>query len=215
MDLALLKKMRVYPTDAALAGLIPEAGSGESTLIKADISLFHAAPSLQVSDEGAPPELSEYDMGFQEGQAKANIVYQDTITVMQTALDRLQAEMTSMARQIEQSHLSALANCLRVVFPSLMQGGTDLELQTLLKNACESALKGQIQLRVHPDDHTHCERLCAGQDIKITADKTLTPLQMRLQWIGGGADIDCQAVAALCLNHLDAASNQSREQSNE
>jgi len=214
MDLTLLKKMDVYPTDAEMAGLIPEASSGETTLIKADISLFHDAAPLQTSiveelcELSEPPEISEYDMGFQEGQAKADIVYQDTIKVMQAALDKFQAELSSMAQHIEQSHLSALTKCLGAVFPRLMQGGTDLELQTLLQGACNSALNGQIQLNVHPDDQAYCEHLCADKDIIIEADESLTPLQMRLQWAGGGADIDCKSVAETCLSHLDAASHQ-------
>ena len=38
MDLALLKKMNIYQADAVLQDLIPQAASGESTLVKADIS---------------------------------------------------------------------------------------------------------------------------------------------------------------------------------
>ena len=211
MDIALLKKMHVYPTDAAPVGLMPDAGSSESTLIKADISLFHDMPASEVSAQGETSEISDYDVGFQEGHAKADLVYQDTIKVMQMALDNLQNEMASMARQIERSHLSAVAICLRAVFPRLMRGGTDLELKSLLQDACGSSLKGQIQLRVHPDDKAHCEQLCTEQDIVITADKSLSPLKMSLQWIGGGADIDCQAVAAHCLDQIDAASHQPGE----
>ncbi|MDB2438736.1 hypothetical protein N9W89_08485 [Hellea sp.] len=211
MDTALIKKIDVYSAGAALDVILPKAESKESTLIKADISLFHEIPSVKLPLEEPSSGLSNYDVGFEKGQAKADAVYKDAIKVMQTALDNLQAEMGSIAQQIEASHLSALATCLRAVFPSLMQGGTDLELQTLLQKACGSTLKGQIQLRVHPDDQTHCEELCADQDIDITVDKTLAPLQMSLHWTGGGANIDCQAAATFCLSQLNAALNQSKE----
>ncbi len=207
MDFTLIKKMDIYPTDAALAGLIPSRESGETTLIKADISLFHQSTPLPESSlEAGHPLLSDYEAGLAEGQSRAETLYQDTVSVMQRAVSALEAELASMARQIERSHLSAVSDCLRAVFPALMRGGTDLELQAILEKACGSTLKGRIQLSFHPDDQAYCEQLCEGaQDITLAPDPSLAPKQMCLKWIGGGGEIDCQGTAKACLTHLETA----------
>lgn len=207
MDRALLNKMDVYPADVTSENLIPQARGGESTLIKADISCFHEAPPVRAvaSELEEAPIKSDYDQGFERGQEDAKAVYQETINVMQAALDGMQANLISISREIEASHLSSLASCLRAVFPALMRGGTDLELQSVLQNACSSALKGQIQLYVNPEDQSHCESFCKDRDILISVDEALQPLQMRLKWDGGGADIDCLSVATLCLERIGAA----------
>ena len=130
---------------------------------------------------------------------------------MQAALDGLQNNLATISQEIEASHLSALASCLRAVFPALMRDGTDLELQSLLQHACSSALKGQIHLYVNPEDQSHCEEICKGRDILITEDEALQPLEMRLKWDGGGADIDCLSVATLCLERIGAVGHENSE----
>ena len=113
MDNALLKKMHCFSADVDLVGLIPEASRQHSTLIEADISCFHdAPPAIETATEENSPELSDYELGFHQGQKKSAAIFQDTIKVMQEALDRLQSELTTIAQQIEAGHLSALAECL-------------------------------------------------------------------------------------------------------
>lgn len=206
MDIGLFKKMDVHPSDVASNTISTMAKREATTLIKPDISRFHEPPRVIAieCEEDDTPLVSDYDQGFEQGQEQSNAVYQDTIKVMQAALDLLQAERDSIAREIEANHLSAIAACMRAVFPELMRRGTDLELQAVLKLACGSALKGQVHLLVHPDDESHCEKFSRDQDILISTDDALRPLQMRLQWTGGGADIDCLSVASRCLDSLSA-----------
>ncbi|MEP6342118.1 MAG: hypothetical protein ABJ275_02300 [Maricaulaceae bacterium] len=213
MDIELFKKMDVYPSDVTSETITKTAKSESSTLIKPDISRFHE-PSLEIeveTVEDSTPLVPDYDEGFKQGQEQSNAnyqqeiaVHQDTIKVMQAALDLLQTERASVVREIEANYLSAIGACMRAVFPALMRGGTDLELQAVLKLACGSALKGQVHLMVHPDDESHCEKFSRDQDILVSTDDALKPLQMRLQWSGGGADIDCLSVASRCLESLSA-----------
>ena len=206
MGMDLFKKLHVFPSDIIPTDLTAETTSGVSTLVKPDISCFHeSAVALGGGNGDGQPIVSDYDQGFKQGQEQSNAAFQDTIKIMQTALDELQADFASITREIEAGYLSVIADCLRAIFPVLMRGGTDLELQSVLKHACNSALKGQIQLFVHPDDQSHCEALCREKDILVTVDDALKPLQMRLKWAGGGADIDCLSVASLCLERLNAA----------
>lgn len=60
MDIALLKKMNVYAPDQEIAGLITDDEEPTSTLIKADISLFHQMPeraAKQREPESAQPDM--------------------------------------------------------------------------------------------------------------------------------------------------------------
>ncbi len=208
MDQALRNKILVYETPETKGDRQPLAEGGQSTLIEAGVALFHAMPEAPLGlEEIEDIVISQYDLGFQEGEARANALHHSAIEVMQQALDKIHAESKILVKQIEQSHLSAVAKCLRVVFPTLMDRGIDLELQTVVKNACGWALNGQVELIVHPDALPHCERLRGEQDMQITTDETLEPKQIRLNWVGGGAEIDCQTVASLCLDCLDPESN--------
>lgn len=84
MDIALLKKMNVYAPDQEIAGLTPDDEEPTSTLIKADISLFHQMPeraprltepeNLQPDMEIIPPEPEEDEVEAQvpEEETKAD-----------------------------------------------------------------------------------------------------------------------------------------------
>lgn len=56
MDLALLKKMNVYAPEQDIAGLATDGQGESSTLIKADISLFHKMPEKRETSKPAPVE---------------------------------------------------------------------------------------------------------------------------------------------------------------
>ena len=208
MDPALRNKIVVYPTLETTREGISSGERGPSTLIEAGAALFHASPDTSSGpDQIEGLAVSQYELGFQEGETAANALHQSTIDVMQQALDKIHTEYKDLVAQIEQSHLAAVLKCLRTVFPALMDQGIDIELQTIVKNACGSTLNGQIQLIVHTDALPHCERLSADQDIDIAPDETLAPKQIRLNWNGGGADIDCQSLASHCLACLNSQQN--------
>ncbi len=225
MDVALLKKMNIYPTEAATAGLIPDASQGESTLVKADVSLFHEMPLSSARDTSAPsskpydipeapPETSaateamqtaDYDSGLADGKAQSDAIYEDTIVILQKSVDALQSKLSEMANEIEHSHMAAVVDCFRSMMPSLVQKATDLELQSVIRQACSAASEGTVQVRVHPDDHVHTQRLCQTNPSKIsvTADAAIARGSIGVEWVSGGAEINCQAAADACLALLD------------
>ena len=226
MDVSLLKKMNIYPTEAASAGLIPPATTGESTLVKADISLFHDMPLSSVDSkpvptpqpQSIPDEVnptasddkssgSDYAAGLADGKAQSDIVYEDTISILQKSVDALQSKLGGMAKDIEKSHMAAVAECLHALMPSLKQKATDLELQKVIQQACSPASEGTVQVRVHPDDHAHTQRLCQphGSKISVTVDALLAPGDVGVEWVSGGAEINCEAAVDACLSLLGSA----------
>ena len=212
MDQALRNKIVVYPTPESTSESMSVEERGRSTLIEAGVALFHAMPdSPSGPDQVEDLAISQYELGFQEGEARANALHESAIEIMQEALDKIHTEYRGLVTEIERSHVSAVAKCLRIVFPTLMDKGIDIELQTIVKNACGAALNGTVQLLVHPDALPHCERLSGDQDIHIITDETLAPKQMRLNWTGGGADIDCESFASRCLACITSQPNNQSE----
>jgi len=212
MDGSLLKKMSTFQAHADPGEPDRHTDQERSTLIKANIAVFHGEPDSPVNlqddhSEDLEPVLSDYEAGLQDGRAQSEAVFQDTISVMQNVLDTLQAERHNIAREIEQSHLSSLLNCWNAIFPALTENGTAYEIHTIIKNACEATLKGSIRLDVNPDDKKACEQLCRAfvQEIAIQPDPSLAPEQVRVQWQGGGADIDSLSIAKQCQFKLETA----------
>jgi|GEM_PF-6848818 len=212
MDQALLKKISVFAGETALA----EPGSGQGpepeSVIKADFAVFHETPDKIAAPQGdnsaeQTPALSDYEAGLADGQAQAELLFKDTIAVMQNALDSIQSKLHNITREIELSHLSALSKCWDAISPALVQNGTAFEIQSIIQNACDARLQGYIQIEVHPDDRIPCEQLCQAFDheIRIESDPSLAQKQIRIQWRGGGAEVDCAEAAKQCQAQLQAA----------
>ncbi len=235
MDLALLKKMKVYAPDTQIAGLISEGETPESTLIKADFSMFHEMPTASMTarhgtitpstiapkdpavdqtkvdqtppQEVKPPVENDYDKGYKDGKAKADGVHLGTIKLLQSAVDTLQAELKNMASDIERSHLSHVVNSLRAAFPSLMSTGLHAELLSILTEVCSVAETGFVTLHVHPDDEGGCKDMCKahGLEVNIIIDEEMQPGHIKALWQNGGAEIDCKSVSDACLARAEAA----------
>ncbi len=208
MDIALLKKMMVYPTDAKLAGLIPEEGDGPSTLIKADISLFHEGPRpVETRSEPKDALPSEYERGLAEGKAKSDAVHSETIKLLQNAVNTMQSQMGARVKEIEQGHLSVMKSFMEAIFPTLMRTGIEAELQEILKEASSLSDAAKILLSVHPEDIEICERVCQAHsdNIIISGVNDIPKGQVKIEWNQGGAMVDCQSIADRCLQIAEAA----------
>lgn len=230
MDIAILKKMSVYAAETKVAELLRQEEVSESTLIKADISLFHQLPDnsgrkdqvkdAQKDEEPSPTATDdevevprtlspreEYERGVADGKSQSDAVHQETIKLLQNAVNKMQEDLEKMARRIEASHLSAVATILESVFPELVQQQTEQELVDVLRTTCGTAVQGQVVLSVHPDDLARCETLCETHAFKVmlVADESIPPLRPRISWQDGGAGIDCQSVAASYLDSMKTA----------
>ncbi|MGJ8562355.1 MAG: hypothetical protein ACSHXY_02275 [Alphaproteobacteria bacterium] len=192
MDGSILKKVNVYPAGNGQLGQIQSPNYTEVNVISADIGVFHQTP--QTSRKDKPAELPELDYaaGLRDGKAKSDLVYQNTISVMQKALDAFKVEIKTIAAQIEFDHLSALNACLTSAVPSLMKHGTGAEIHKLIAQTSEATLNGDVHFRVHPDDHEDCQRLCEMKrtGIIVTADSSLSAKQIKVEWQNGGAEIN-------------------------
>lgn len=207
MDAALLRKINIYPTGAGRPGLERDTDFTHSKVVEPDPSMFHGADDAGAKDTPeAEPEL-DYDTGFKDGKAQSDLMYQNTISVMQQTLASLQSEMSKVRQHIEKQHLAMVQACLNATFPALMAAGSGQEILALITQITEQGVKGKIQFIVHPDAQDTCQRLCELQvsDFTITTDPTLTPQQVRVSWEQGGSEIDCESTAHSIEMQLDAA----------
>jgi len=208
MDNALRQRLETFPTKPQADGLIHPTQSEPSTLIKADISMFHDMPDISIAAHpSAAPQLSPYELGVQEGESRASLVYEDTLRIMETTLASLKAQVGAISQQIEQDHFAAVSCCLEALFPALAKTSAYAEVQSILQNLSSATLEGGIALTSHSHHMPDLERLCAAQEtaIKLIADDGLETGAIDVQWQGGGAVINCDAVHTACLSALEKA----------
>lgn len=233
MDVALLKKMKVYAPDSHIVGLPDDSDAEESTLIKADISIFHKLPeqkaqpahqSLEPVESEAepvqleeaepaspepaapePPRVSDYDAGFEAGKANAQAMHQSTIDLLQKTVSSLQSDIQSIVKDVERAHLSFVSKAMQAAFPALIDAAVSAELIKLFEQGYAQAGKGNVSLLVSPGDHEKIATLCTEKKIRITviADEEIEPGQMRAVWGQGGGDINCQEIANSCLKYVE------------
>lgn len=208
MDNALLKKITQYPDNATELGHIESPDFTQNTVISADIGVFHQTGHIDVEDaqeiSDAEPD-QDYDAGVRDGKAQSDLVYLNTISVMQNALDELQAKIGAIAADIEVSHLSAINTCLKAAVPSLVKTGTASEVQKLISEVAQTSLATGLKFKVHPDGAKDCARLCElnGQDIQVISDPSLNPAQVQLHWENGGVDLNSGDVFQSFLQKLE------------
>lgn len=208
MDNALRQRMVTFPTKAQVEGLINPTHSEPSTLIKADIALFHESPDVSaISHRSAAPPYSDYDLGVQDGEAKASLIYEDTIRLMEAALASLKGEVSALLQQIEKDHFAAVSTCLQAISPGLTKASAHMEILTIVRNLSSATLEGDIEMTSHSDNMSDLERLCASQTqaIKLVENNSLALGTVEVKWLGGGAIIDTEAVQKACSDVLKKA----------
>lgn len=196
MDLALLKKMQVYAPESDIIGLPDEADSQESTLIKADISIFHKIPGrdegpeleeavvidaggtveagadtgeVEFTEPDVPevPKISDYDAGFEAGKANAQVMHQSTIDLLQKTVSSLQSDLDTIVKEVERAHLSFVSEAMQAAFPALIDAAVSAELVELFEQAYSQAGTGNVLMHVCPDEQKSIAALCAEKNIDI------------------------------------------------
>lgn len=212
MDNALVRKIDIYPTLAQEAGLITNLETGVSTLVKADVSLFHAPSTYRQVNEPsieAATERTDYEKGFQDGAQQSELVYKETVELMETALEALKSQICDISRKIEVSHLTVLSECLRAVLPSLADMAADFEVQNLIREACSQALHGKVQLMAHPDSLEKLSKSTAHvtDNLALEAHPSLSPGNVQIKWASGGGHVNAHAASENCLAVIETALN--------
>lgn len=208
MDNALMKKVTQYPEVAGELGQIQSPNFTQSTVISADISVFHQtdSPGFQDAEELSEIEPEQdYEAGLRDGKAQSDLVYLNTISVMQNALDELQAKIGVISNDIEAKYLSAISLCLKTAVPGLVKTGTATEVQNMIAETAKMSLSTDLEFRVHPDSVEDCERLCElnGKTIEVTSDANLAPSQVQLHWQNGGVNLNSDEIFQAFMQRLE------------
>lgn len=221
MDSALRKKIGSYgpsfdtphdPVDSPAPLGLGRAGK----VYKTDFAVFHTdsrreptEPTSETSEKTITEAdlKAQYDAGVKAGKAQSDQVYEDTIKIMQNALDTLQERMAHVGKQIEGKYLSMLSECLKAVFPAMMSKATGLEVKNILEDACKLTDEGNIHIIMHPDAIEPVRTLSArhSADFTLETNPSLSPHTVRVFWKYGGSDIDCKKVADSVLDCLESA----------
>lgn len=209
MDNALMKKAVQYPAESRELGHIQSPNFTQNNVITADLTVFHDSPRMDFEEaEDVLDEVPQptYDDGVRDGKAQSDLVYLNTIGVMQKALDELQEKIKEVASDIEIRHLSAVTACLKTAMPSLVASGTAGEVQKLISEVSKLSLSANLQFRAHPDGVDDCKRLCelSAANIDVTADPELEVGQVQLLWKNGGAEVNTSEVMQSFLQRLDS-----------
>lgn len=204
--LSLIARQAVFTQDASLDSSVGSpidspTDSSESTLVKADASIFHPLPDTLMSQEPESLDPAGYDAGFAAGQAQSERVFKETITMMEGVLAGLQSDLSDIVKAIEHSHARAIRASLSAVLPQLAQDAMISEIERVLIEASQSALDGKIEARIHPENMALKQYIEEhhAQDITLALDMTQTASGVSFVWNGGGVDIDPVGVAQSCM----------------
>ncbi len=204
-----LKSQAVKPTSLFARQTVfvsPEdAAETSSTLYKADASVFHPMPeprSPQMSEAGEP---NAYEAGFTAGKNQTERMYKETITMMENVLSALKNDISAMTRDIEASHNRAIVQSLRALLPDLAEQTLITEMARIIKEANQTALEGQISVRIHPENRGLSQYFDTAEhaDISILYDEKQSLTGLAFIWQGGGVDLDPIQVSEACLSLLD------------
>lgn len=196
--LSLIARQAVFTQDGSVDSPL---NSSESTLVKADASVFHPLPETPPSHEAEGLDPAGYDAGFAAGQAQSERVFKETITMMEGVLAGLQSDLSDTVKAIEYSHARAIRASLSAVLPQLAQHAMISEIERVLIEAAQGALEGKIEARIHPDNSAlkHYIEERHAQDITLALDTMQTASGVSFVWNGGGVDIDPVGVAQSCM----------------
>lgn len=203
----------------------PDSHSGMSKVILTDISRFHPAeqqnpaglldmPILdgrKVSNPATCQSVDDYQTGFDAGQAQAETVYNQSIAVMQEALNRLQEAVNAAASQIETGHAAVVQACLEALLPKLADHSLRREMEQIINAGTQGLLCGEITARFHPDNQIACDFLRPiaerkeGQKLALNLQMSgdMDPQSVSFEWSHGGADISPHDVVNACLEPLN------------
>lgn len=197
--LSLIARQAVFTQDTTV-------DTPESTLLKADASVFHPLPETSTPPESEALDPAGYEAGFAAGQSQSERLFKETITMMEGVLAGLQSDLSNVTKTIEHSHARAVRACISAVLPALAQQAMVSEIERVLMDVSKGALEGRLEARIHPENTVLKDYIedSHAQDISLVLDATQTASGISFVWNGGGVDIDPVGVAQSCLSVIGA-----------
>ena len=129
--------------------ITPQPDSG---VIYPDMAKFHPGGGGAISGQSRAARQIDYANGFEAGKAEASEMYEQTIRVMEAALEGLKSSMKDITRDMETSHGEVVKQCLQALLPELSQEILRHEIQCVISEAATSQADIRLSVNLNPDN---------------------------------------------------------------
>ena len=144
-------------------------------------------------------------------------MYEQTIRVMETALEALKSSIGQLKQDVESSHGEVVKQCLHALLPDLAQQILRQEIENVLTEAAKSHAACELIVTVHPDNDIGKSFLlnAFGKSISVVESADLDLSAVHFSWGSSKSEIDPIKTAQTCLTLLGVCREQelAREQS--
>lgn len=124
----------------------------DSAVIYPDMAKFHPGGGGAISGQSRAARQIDYTNGFEAGKAEAAEMYEQTIRIMEAALEGLKSSMKAMTRDMETSHGEVVKQCLQALLPELSQEILRHEIQCVISEAAALQADLRLSVNLHPDN---------------------------------------------------------------
>lgn len=129
-----------------------ETTKQDSAVIYPDMTKFHPGGSGGFPGQGSAARQAEYSNGFEAGKAEAAEMYEQTIRVMESALEALKSSMQKVKQDLETSHGEVVKQCLQSLLPELSQEILRNEIYCVISEAKKSELDLRLTVKINPQN---------------------------------------------------------------
>lgn len=183
----------------------------ESSVLYPDMTKFH--PGGDGAGQGRAARQADYMEGFEAGKAEAAQMYEQTIRVMENALDGLKSSMAQMKQDVESSHGEVLKHCLHALLPELAQDIFRQEMQSVITEATKSQVNPNLTVKLHPENDVAKSFLQKGFDgtLYFVEREEMESSAVHFSWGDSATEINPIKTAQTCLDLLGIASGTERK----
>ena len=184
--------------------------SEESSAVFPDMALFHPGGEGLTSGRSRASQQADYKAGFDAGKAEATQMYEQTIRVMEDALEALKSSIGQLKQDVESSHGEVVKQCLHALLPDLAQQILRQEIENVLTEAAKSHAASELLVSVHPDNDIGKSFLLKSfeKSISVVENADLDINAVHFSWGSSTSEIDPIKTAQTCLTLLGVSRDQ-------
>jgi|GEM_PF-3926209 len=176
----------------------------ESSAVYPDMTLFHPGGEGLTPGRSRASQQADYEAGFDAGKAEAAQMYEQTIRVMEAALEALKSSVGQLKQDVETSHGEVVKRCLHALLPDLAQQVLRQEIENVLNEAASSHAASELFVSVHPENDIEKSFLLKsfGKSISVVENADLDISAVHFSWGSSTSEIDPIKTAQTCLTLL-------------
>ena len=181
----------------------------DSSVLYPDMTKFHPSGGAGLG-QGRAARQAEYAEGFAAGKAEAAQVYEETIRVMEMALESLKSSIGQMRQDIETGHGEVVKQCLKALLPELAQDILRREMHTVLVETTKSQADPHLTVKLHPENEIAKSFLQSsfGETLTLIETNELGGSAVHFSWGNAVTEIDPIKTAKTCLSFLGVIPGQ-------